>query len=826
MDAADSSADRWLDPTARLGSLGLDPAAAKITLKVKYWKEPRTLTDPKAITLMYEQIQHHLVAGTWQASEGQTLLLGSYHIQAMFGDFVSTETTVSYLDDIELDEFLPPWLIKVMPKSYYEMRLARLHERLAGKFADESAARAQFIEVARQLPSFGLTMYMVSSKRGRALQIGVAEDGLFVLVPSRSRVGSSSANASAVTELERFIPYTRLVAWRASPTGTSFELECKSQGRTVGAEDDVLESGVERITFHASRTVVDSILGLITAYYRLLLHGGLLGEERAAREAELDVDWAAYEQALPAPTVFNPPARRKLTWSIFPSRLEVFKHMLMQVFRTEGLAPVVKLWHDADLAIDTNRWIGTLELYQAGLTSATLKGVMTAMVQTFSFESASGELVENFNVEHLLLGSNAVDKVGTPHLGSALTSPSLMRLRLRTLDLSDNASMSNKGVIALAASLVMLPFLADLLLAGCDISHKGATALFEALAGHGTLERLVLARNKIADDRGWGQPLKAMLQHSQALTELDFSSNKISDSGLDALLGGLMLSASLVHLDVSDNKFSSKVGKNLAMYLLAPSVKIRSIAVGACKLSADVSAEFGRVLAVNTQLTCLNFAGTSFGKGGPLAVLDVLPASRSLVQLDLSGTGLDSKSMSSLAAAILGNATITDLNLADNKLGSGKLALKAALAKNKVLARLDLSNNGLKSSDVDDLAGSLERNATLKVLILDGNSYGNHGLEHMCRALQANRGLLTLSMARSKVGDKGLVLLPAAFSNNKFLHNLVLDGNSITDSGLRYVLDALSRNNTLATLSLEGNSLRDTTAFAADVADMTTVIYV
>lgn len=814
VDCAKPGAPMWLDPTLTLGEMVYDHRAHKLTLMVKYWKEPRKLADPKAIHMVYEQIQSNLVSGVWQASEGQTLLLGSYHIQAMFGDFDSTETTVSFLDDIELTEFLPPWLLDSMPKSYYEVRLARLHERLAGKFTDEAAARAQFIEVARQLPSFGLQMYAVSSARGKALQLGVAEDGVFVL----------ATEGSSVTKLNEFIPYSRITGWRPNPTQTTLEILTRSSSSARAITDDDLTATMSASkTFHANPAVVGSIVHLISTYYRLQVQA-TVGPDYESRLAEVDADWDATPCTLPAKDVFLLRTRRKVTWSLFPSRLEVFKHALMHVFVRSSITPVAKLWHNADVAIDTNRWLDTLELYEAGISSSSLKGMLEAMAATYS-ESSSGDMVENFSLQHLLLGSNSLDRSAMATLATHLGSSAFTSLRLRTLDLSDNA-ISSKGIIALAPGLAALPHLADLLLAGCDISHKGMTVLFDALAGHPTLERLVVAHNKMADDKGWGEPLKRLLQHSSTLTSLDVSSNKISDSALESLLGALMLSSALTSLDVSGNKFTAKVGKNLVMYLMGPSVRVADLSAKSSKLSGDIAGDFARVIGTSVHLTRLDLSNASFGKGGPIPILDALESASMLTSLNLSHTSLDSKAMSSLSSALAKNVSLMELFLAGNKLGSGKLKVGVALAKNKHLALLDLSSNGLKAKDVDELAGALEQNTALKVLLLDDNPCGNHGVEHMCRALQANRSLVTLSMSRCKIADKGLVLLPAMLKNNRFLHHLVLSSNSLADSSFRYVVDGLSTNTTLRSLDMQDNSFRDVGRIASEVEDLAAHIFV
>jgi hypothetical protein len=107
------------------------------------------------------------------------------------------------------------------------------------------------------------------------------------------------------------------------------------------------------------------------------------------------------------------------------------------------------------------------------------------------------------------------------------------------------------------------------------------------------------------------------------------------------------------------------------------------------------------------------------------------------------------------------NTSLKSLDLSNNRVLTSETA--RALAENKTLTELDLSNNSID----DEGAKALAANDTLRILNLSNNSIDDEG----AKALAANDTLRILNLSDNKIGDEGAI----ALSKNTTLTSLSLD---------------------------------------------------
>ena len=106
-----------------------------------------------------------------------------------------------------------------------------------------------------------------------------------------------------------------------------------------------------------------------------------------------------------------------------------------------------------------------------------------------------------------------------------------------------------------------------------------------------------------------------------------------------------------------------------------------------------------------------------------VSLLDLCATTRALVKLDISRNGIGPAGAKAIAEALDGNQGLTELNLADNRLGAEGVQhfLGAIQALEGSLAKLDISSNRFGAEGAKSLASALEHNSVLKDLNVADN---------------------------------------------------------------------------------------------------------
>ncbi|KOO32003.1 hypothetical protein Ctob_011440 [Chrysochromulina tobinii] len=183
----------------------------------------------------------------------------------------------------------------------------------------------------------------------------------------------------------------------------------------------------------------------------------------------------------------------------------------------------------------------------------------------------------------------------------------------------------------------------------------------------------------------------------------------------------------------------------------------------------------GAALGRNTTLTRLSIRHVRLGTAGAVEIFRGLHCTGSrLRHLILNHTSIDPACGAHVRAALLAPTALTELDLADNKLGPGGCeAVAEGLARNRSLEVLRLPNNVIEEAGVKAVAEALitaGAASALRVLDLSQNPMGSQGGVFMGRALAHNPPLKDLRLGydyhaevsgflppfRYEIGDEGL----------------------------------------------------------------------
>ena len=137
------------------------------------------------------------------------------------------------------------------------------------------------------------------------------------------------------------------------------------------------------------------------------------------------------------------------------------------------------------------------------------------------------------------------------------------------------------------------------------------------------------------------------------------------------------------------------------------------------KLSINAVRSLTNALRANNNLSKLTLSSSIFTDSGSLAELgEALAINKSLKHLDLSDNNIHDNSLTELLSSVETNQTLESLDLSCNLIESAPLA--TLLDKNKTLQSLEVSDNPLKFETVISVLDALVENTTLKHLGIQG----------------------------------------------------------------------------------------------------------
>ncbi|MFW2371768.1 MAG: leucine-rich repeat domain-containing protein [Gammaproteobacteria bacterium] len=312
--------------------------------------------------------------------------------------------------------------------------------------------------------------------------------------------------------------------------------------------------------------------------------------------------------------------------------------------------------------------------------------------------------------------------------------------------LNQNLNIERLGIADITINVPNIPFVIQ------NLSHR--------------LVELDLSRTGIVDIAG--------IESFQKLEALYLAGNKIQDlSPLTALNDPLLVNQSLRELDLSDNQLVDLAALNGFNRL------------SSLNLSSNSNIDYVQVEALlnqNIHLEQLGLAGINLNS--PFMPMSVINLSQTMVELDLSSTGLQ------MIDGVEQFKNLKVLKLSDNQIQN----LNSLINSNELLNHLDMSYN-----QITDISSGLNYYYNLKVLNLSGNTGIDYG--QLNPVLNQNTGLKSLGVAGIPVNSS---YIPSSVMN---LENTLVELDMSTSSlygvyGLEYFAK-------LKILKLAGNQIQD-----------------
>lgn len=375
----------------------------------------------------------------------------------------------------------------------------------------------------------------------------------------------------------------------------------------------------------------------------------------------------------------------------------------------------------------------------------------------------SSALQANPTLTELSLRTNELGNAGVHLVLQGLQNPTC---KIQKLNLQ-NCGLTEAGCGVLTGALRSLPTLRELHLNDNPLGDAGLRMLCEGfLDPQCHLEKLQLEYCDLTATSC--VPLATVLRAKPDFKELVLSNNNLLEAGAHTLCQGLKESAcqlevlkledcgitsancrdlcdivaskpSLQELGLGCNKLGNAGIAALCPGLLHPSCRIRTLWLWECDITAEGCKDLCRVLSAKQSLKELSLAGNELGdEGARLLCESLLEPGCQLESLWVKTCNLTAACCSNFCSVLIQNRSLLELQLSNNSLGdSGVQELCKALGQpGTVLRVLWLADCDVTDGGCRTLATVLLANCSLRELDLSNNCIGNPGVLQLMESLR------------------------------------------------------------------------------------------
>lgn len=268
----------------------------------------------------------------------------------------------------------------------------------------------------------------------------------------------------------------------------------------------------------------------------------------------------------------------------------------------------------------------------------------------------------------------------------------------------------------------------------------------------------------------------------------------------------------------------------ILMEALSKNTQIKSLNLRDNPLTSSASS-IAQMLELNTTLKSINLSGTYLDARGITSVaialeknnslksiklnhlkienitdhlFEVLSQKESLQELEIMNCNLQIRS--GLSKLLSENQSLKKLHLGLNYLDKGIDYLVDGLRQNTSLTSLNMMSCGLDFCSPYPLAEAISQHPSLTHLDLSYNGL-NPRENPLPTLILDNSSIKTLNLSRNGIDDVGIRYISSSIKNNQSLNTLILNGNHMTDKGVEYLSEALQQNNTLIHLDITENDM-------------------
>ncbi|CAF3430854.1 unnamed protein product [Rotaria sp. Silwood1] len=198
------------------------------------------------------------------------------------------------------------------------------------------------------------------------------------------------------------------------------------------------------------------------------------------------------------------------------------------------------------------------------------------------------------------------------------------------------------------------------------------------------------------------------------------------------------------------------------------------------------------------------------------AITKTLWTNLSVEHLFLDGNYLQQQATKHITQLILTNDSITELSLADNRLGGdeGTKEICKLLTLNRNLKKINLSGNKFNELDIALLIEAFEQSKILRELDLSHNCFGEQCGKVLGAFISSNDSLESIDLSWNKFRGRSAMDLVNGIKENVRLKRCNLEMNGLGPDSGQILADCIKQNSALEEFNINGNRLNTSNAFA------------
>ena len=342
----------------------------------------------------------------------------------------------------------------------------------------------------------------------------------------------------------------------------------------------------------------------------------------------------------------------------------------------------------------------------------------------------------------------------------------------------------------------------------CD---SGIAELFCALKCNETLRTLNVSHNNII---GNTVAISDYLQVNMTLSELDLSTNNITDEGVKKFTESIKVNTTLQNLDISHNIITDEGVKALAEAIQV-NTTLRELNISSNKITDEGAKALAEAIQINTTLQELNISKNWISKEGVMRIVEACTINRTLHKLVCTHNNLSKSGLAAINEDIRKENAVQIFEASWNSIGhkSAGLAIKTTF---QLLdeQKLQSDNNDIQKElwFVDEITDPKYVREFLQCCLEDVQNVNltniimtDDQMLIFCNCLMNNRTLTEFDLSICKITIEGIKRLSEAIQINKTLLKLNISSNKITDEGAKALAEAIQINTTLQELNISKN---------------------
>ena len=225
------------------------------------------------------------------------------------------------------------------------------------------------------------------------------------------------------------------------------------------------------------------------------------------------------------------------------------------------------------------------------------------------------------------------------------------------------------------------------------------------------------------------------------------------------------------------------------------------------ELSIFYISNISEILKVNKILVNLNLTGGGINSEGIKLISEALKINKVLKELWLDDNNIDDKDALAIGEMLKVNRSLKLLSLQGCEIETGGTFICEGLMNNGILEELYIKDNMIGVNGAMMISEVLKGNTNLKCLDITLNSLSNEGVRAICKALLINKSLVRLDIANNLVTVESAKDISDSIRVNKVLKELNLEFNNLGNESAIIIAEGLKINKTLEVLSVRFCSL-------------------